>query len=127
MVANSLFGWLSIGLENAGGAHNGMNGGRVVMALPASPVDYSPRTGLNLRSSGPTVNEYVINEFGGSAFRLWQHVSPNASLATSAVEAGECYTSMAFTTHAIAGWSLNLTGALRPPPRARTSPPRAPR
>ena len=37
------------------------------MALPGT--DYNPATGLDL-SGGSNVAEYVINEFGGAAFRL---------------------------------------------------------
>ena len=46
------------------------------MALPGT--DYNPATGLDL-SGGSNVAEYVINEFGGAAFRHWKTpFSPSA-------------------------------------------------
>ena len=39
------------------------------MALPGT--DFDEATGLDL-SGGPNVAEYVINEFGGAAFRHWK-------------------------------------------------------
>lgn len=110
MIANGIFGWLAVGLSNPGGAHKGMNGGRIVMALPGSPINYSPATGLDL-TSGSTVNEYIINEFGGSAFRFWKAPYATPSVTSSAFMSSDCYTSMAFSTTAISGWNLNLTGS----------------
>ena len=109
MVVNGAFGWLAVGLRNPGGAHNGMNGGRIVMALPGSPVSYSAATGLDL-SSGPTVNEYIINEVGGSAFRFWKTPYAQPSVTAASFEVADCHTAMAFSTSAISGWALNVTG-----------------
>ena len=105
MVWNGRLGWIAIGLENPGGHHNGMNGGRIVMALPASPVSYTPVTGLALGATGPTVNEYIIHEVS-SAFRHWSQPHPSSSLEASSFEQTDCFTSMSFTTHTIAGWPL---------------------
>ena len=110
VAVNGAFGWLAIGLRNPGGAHNGMNGGRVVLALPGSPISYTASTGLDL-SSGPSVNEYVINEVGGSAFRFWKTPYAQPSVTAASFEAADCHTSMAFSTSAISGWSLNVTGS----------------
>ena len=38
MLWHGRLGWMAIGLENPGGYHNGMNGGRIVMAMPGSPL-----------------------------------------------------------------------------------------
>jgi hypothetical protein len=106
---DGLFGWLAVGLENPGGRHNGMNGGRIVMATPGNAHAYSAVTGL---PAGPMVAEYVIAEgSAGSAFRLWSTPYPNASITNAAYEAHECYTSLSFSTSAIAGEDLNHAGA----------------
>lgn len=114
MIVNGLFGWLAVGLANPGGGHNGMNGGRIVMALPATPTTYSAATGLAVAGSPtPSVDEYIINENGGSAFRLWQTPYGGEGVPTltaASTEVSDCYTSMAFATNSIGGWSLNLTG-----------------
>lgn len=109
MLVDGLFGWLAFGHYNPGGGHNGMNGARIALALPGT--DFDPVTGLDL-TGGANVAEYIINEEGGSAFRLWStpFTSPS-SLRASAVEATDCFTSMAFTTDAIAGWPLDGSAA----------------
>ena len=111
MAYNGLFGWLATGFVNPGGAHNGMNGGRIVLAMPGAPETYTGRDGLNTVNSGPSVREYIINDDGrGSAFRLWNTPFANESLASASFEANECYTSMTFSTDTIAGWHLNTSG-----------------
>ena len=109
VAVNGAFGWLAIGLRNPGGAHNGMNGGRVVLALPGSPISYTASTGLDL-SSGPSVNEYVIIEVGGPAFRFWKTLHAQPSVTAASFEAADCHTSMAFSTPPSAP-SLNVTGS----------------
>jgi hypothetical protein len=107
LSAHGLFGWLAFGLENPGGGHNGMDGAHIVLALPGT--DYSPTTGLDL-TGGPTVHEYVINEEGGSAFRLWSEPYQPAALRASGVEANDCFTAMTFSSDALAGWPLPAHG-----------------
>lgn len=110
MAVHALFGWLGIGLAKEGGGHNGMNGGRIVMALPGNHLAYTARDGIDLTSGAPTVDEYIINEVGGSSFRLWSTPHPTTSLVAASHEASDCYTSMAFSTATIAGEALNLGG-----------------
>jgi len=101
---SGLLGWIAVGHENVGGDHNGMNGGKIVMALPASPVTYDAATvGLAIGASGPTVNEYIINEHGGSAFRLWNTPYAPSALTASGVSTTDCFTQMTFTTTSISG------------------------
>ena len=109
MVVDGLFGWLAFGHANPGGGHGGMDGARIALALPGT--DYDPLTGLDLAGGGdgPNVAEYVINEEGGAAFRLWS--TPFAAPSSlrngrSAIEATDCFTAMAFSTDALAGWPL---------------------
>ena len=110
MITNALFGWLSVGLANPGGGHNGMDGGHIVMGLPATPTTYSPVTGLVLTDATPSVDEYIINESGGSAFRLWQTPYATPAITGASTEATDCYTSMTFSTASIAGQALNVSG-----------------
>ena len=110
MVVHAGFGWLAFGLANPGGDHNGMNGARIVMALPGSPHTYSPATGLDVLPASGTVDEYIINEVGGSAFRFWQAPYAQPSLVDASLEAADCTTSMSFVTATIAGWPLDVTG-----------------
>jgi len=97
-------------LANPGGNHNGMNGARIVMALPGSPHTYSPAIGLDVLPTSGTVDEYIINEVGGSAFRFWQAPYAQPSLVDASLEVADCTTSMSFATATIAGWPLNVTG-----------------
>ncbi len=79
------------------------------MALPGT--DYNPATGLDL-SGGSNVAEYVINEFGGAAFRHWKNSGPSSSgLLNSTIEVNPgCGSSMYFKTKKIHGTALNMTG-----------------
>jgi len=108
MVLNGAFGWLSIGLENPGGKHNGMNGARIVLGIPGTPESYTAATGLDV-SAGPSMSEYVIHEHS-SSFRFWSAPYHSPSMSDASIEVNDCITAMSFTTHAISGWSLNLTG-----------------
>ena len=107
MAVGGLFGWLAFGFENPGGHHNGMNGAPIVMAMPGG--DFDDRTGLDL-TQGPQVDEYIINEHGGSAFRLWKEPVRPASLVGASVETSDCFSSMTFATAAIAGQPLPAAG-----------------
>ena len=73
------------------------------MALPGT--DYNPATGLDL-SGGSNVAEYVINEFGGAAFRHWKTPFSPSALQASAVEADDCFTTLTFSSDKIAGKPL---------------------
>ena len=77
------------------------------MALPGT--DYNPATGLDL-SGGSNVDEYVINEFGGAAFRHWKTPFSPSALQASAVEADDCFTTLTFSSDKIAGKPLPLDG-----------------
>jgi len=94
MIHKGLVGWLGFGLENIGGAHNGMNGAHIVM-------------GHNLQGSS-RIGEYKIHE-RESAFRHWKVALSSPALADAAMTLTNCYSSMVFKTKTIYGEALNVS------------------
>jgi hypothetical protein len=84
-----------------------MNGARIVMALPGDPHTYSAATGLDL--TAPSVHEYTINEFGGSAFRFWSEPHTPSNLQDVQLVHDDCTTKLSFTTDQFVDWKLNTT------------------
>ena len=112
IIVNGLFGWIALGLENEGGAHNGMNGASIVMGLPGSPAQYSPKTGLSVTGTTTrSVDEYTIHP-QSSAFRHWSTPHGSAAITAAVIETTSCYTSMSFTTNTIAGRKLAVDGTI---------------
>ena len=114
MVANALFGYLSLGFRNALDlVHNGMNQAVIVHAMPGTWE--GPKHGLNL-SAGPKVEELYIAH---TAFRQWEgpYTRPNDEagsslgfLHTTAVTATDCFTAVEFNASGINGTTFNLDG-----------------
>lgn len=99
--------WLSIGAENHGGGHNGMNGASVVMAVNDAPTEEdafgSPFIG------GLSVKQYVIHE-RDSAFRWWNATGSTAGMQDEMMEVrDQCFTAAEFSLSSILDSALNLT------------------
>mmetsp|Transcript_60361 Transcript_60361/g.116407 ORF Transcript_60361/g.116407 Transcript_60361/m.116407 type:complete len:474 (-) Transcript_60361:59-1480(-) len=99
LAFNGQVSWMAWGLENLGGKHNGMNGGRVVMGISSQDEEYPGLLG---------VHEYRIH-YQMSSFNDWK--TPYATPATchSSVVSEGGYTVMHFKTNSIYGQPLNIT------------------
>jgi hypothetical protein len=109
MVYNGSFGYLSVGLENPSGGHNGMNGAPVVMGI--YDPDENAHGGENwLNYKGTGVYELKIHDTL-SAFRHWKDSGPSTpGLIDSSVDVHPgCGSSMYFKTKKIHGNDLNIT------------------
>lgn len=106
---NGQLGWAGLGIANPGGGNNGMMGAHIAMLLPGPASLFTAKDGLTDTSS-PVIDEFIINEFGGSAFRLWQTSYVNKSITSAGWDVDECFTSFSFSTDALAGWPLNTVG-----------------
>merc|ERR1712127_299467 len=95
MIHKGLAGWMAFGIANPGGAHNGMNGAKIVM-------------GRNVDGASTTVAEYKIAEYS-SAFRHWKTPYSSPSLSMTSMNVGGCISEMTFKTASIYGEDLNLT------------------
>ena len=71
LIYDGIVGWLSLGIENPGGGHNGMNGASIVMGIyDPDPNVYDPNWDLQT-FKGTGVGEYIIDP-SNSAFRHWK-------------------------------------------------------
>ena len=109
MIYDGKVGWMSIGIENAGGKHNGMNGAHIVMGIYEPTNYYQPNWALQTYK-GTGVGEYIIDPTN-SAFRHWKNETHD-SLAMKEIYVGNCYSTLSFTTsgRAIAGKPLVFDG-----------------
>ncbi|KAL3914089.1 MAG: hypothetical protein SGARI_000314 [Bacillariaceae sp.] len=110
---NGLFGFLALGFAGPPGSRNEMVSAKVILATPSSV--YNASHGFDF-DYDPMVAEYGIgSEF---AFRHWQTplsaVSRQAAIVSDstsyAVDDGDCFTSMTFTTAGIFDRSFNVSG-----------------
>jgi hypothetical protein len=112
LLYNGLFGYLSIGFANIGGAKNGMHGANVLMATPGT--DYSPVTGFNLTTT-TSVRPYRISENKDEAsFRFWDlplEFYPGDQVGEPMLSATTCFTSMSFIAKTIYGQPFNVSGS----------------
>ena len=109
MVYNGSFGYLSVGLENPSGGHNGMNGAPVVMGIYDPDENaHGGEKWLNYKGTG--VYELKIHDTL-SAFRHWKDSGPSTpGLIDSSVDVHPgCGSSMYFKTKKIHGNDLNIT------------------
>jgi hypothetical protein len=99
LLFNGQVSWIALGLENLGGDHNGMNGGKVVMGISSQDGEHPGLLG---------VHEYRIHD-QRSSFESWKapYATP-ATCNTSLVSEGG-YTAMHFKTNSIYGQPLNIT------------------
>ena len=104
LAFNNVFGWLALGFADPDGKHNGMNGGKILMAIPGG--DYSAVTGLDTQQD-PSIATYVIDPVG-SAFRHWSDSTAQPNDAT--LEANDCFTSISFESHHINGQNFTVDG-----------------
>jgi len=95
MIHKGLVGWMAFGIENIGGRHNGMNGGRVVM-------------GLHDPTANPSIGEYSVHE-RASAFRHWKMPLSPSTLEDASMTLTGCFSSIKFKTDKIYGHGLNVT------------------
>ena len=106
LIYDGIVGWLSLGIENPGGGHNGMNGASIVMGIyDPDPNVYDPNWDLQT-FKGTGVGEYIIDP-SNSAFRHWK-TETHDNLAEKNIDIGDCYSTLSFTTsgRTIAGKSL---------------------
>mmetsp|Transcript_17822 Transcript_17822/g.58226 ORF Transcript_17822/g.58226 Transcript_17822/m.58226 type:complete len:689 (-) Transcript_17822:932-2998(-) len=106
---NGRLGWAAFGIANPGGTLNGMNGAHIAMLLPDSPLLYTPQHGL-ANATGPVIDEFIISE-RGTAFRLWNTPYPVKSLLAAGWAVDDCFTTLSFSTAALAGWPLDTAGS----------------
>jgi len=90
-----------------GGPHPGMNGASIIMAINDPDPDVF---GMNATAPfvGTGVQEYVIGMV--SAFRQWSEPAGVQSATEKAIDVTACFTSMTFTTDAVAGVALDVAG-----------------
>lgn len=88
--------YLALGLPNAGGGHNGMNGAHIVLASLIS-------------GKTPSTDQYIIDQYA-SAWRHWSTPTPNVTaLSNASAEKTDCRAMMSFKASDISGWSLNAS------------------
>jgi hypothetical protein len=105
LAFNNVFGWLALGFADPDGKHNGMNGGKILLAIPGG--DYSAVTGLDTQQA-PSVASYVIHPTG-SAFRHWSDPTTAQSDDTT-LDTNDCFTSISFQSHQINGQNFTIDG-----------------
>ena len=124
LIYDGKVGWMSLGIENPGGHHNGMNGAHIVMGIyDPDPNVYDPSWDLQT-FKGTGVGEYIIDP-SNSAFRHWQTETHN-DLAEKKIDISECYSTLSFITtgRTIAGkplvfanntmiWAVHTTSLLK--------------
>jgi len=93
-------GWLSVGFENVGGYHNGMNGAPVVMGRFIED------------QSLMTVAEYLIHP-KASAFRVWKDPLSPSALKDTAFTVTGCHSVLKFTTKSIYNQAFEPAGLNR--------------
>jgi hypothetical protein len=72
-----------------------MSGAHIAMLLPDSPFLYTPQQGLS-NATGPVIDEFIINENGGTAFRFWSTPYPEKSLQSAGWATDECFTTLRY-------------------------------
>ena len=96
LIYDGIVGWLSLGIDNPGGGHNGMYGASIVMGIyDPDPNVYDPNWDLQT-FKGTGVGEYIIDP-SLSAFRHWK-TETHDNLAAKNIDIGECYSTLSFTT-----------------------------
>lgn len=111
LTFRGLFGYISIGLANMDpeARHNGMNGARIIMALPGGGGEYSAKDGLDLDKS-KTIEEYIIDH-QGSSFRHWKTpVTVEGRFIDANVTHDDCFTSLSFKMDGIHDQLFNVSG-----------------
>jgi len=98
LAFNGQVSWMAWGLENQGGYHNGMNGGKVVMGISSQDSEYPGLLG---------VHEYRVHD-RTSNLNTWNtpYATPGTFNASMVSEGG--YTAMHFKTNSIYGQPLNI-------------------
>jgi len=134
LAFNDVFGWLSMGLADPEGGHNGMNGANIIMALPGG--NYTSRFGLEVpgktlpgtdeisveiskkkalvleterNPEGSTVYKYMINP-DGSSFRHWSEPTDITESDSMNVVVTEYATGLLWETDNINGKKFNMSG-----------------
>jgi hypothetical protein len=102
MIHRGHVGWMAFGLAHPCGAHNGMNGGQIVM-------------GLKFDDDAPSVDEYRIHEYA-SAFRHWltplsESESESVSIESASFTMENGVSILEFSARSIYKKVLNLTSS----------------
>ena len=110
LTFRGLFGYISIGIANMDpkARHNGMNGARIIMALPGGDKEYSAKDGLDLNKT-KSIEEYIIDH-QQSSFRHWKTpVTAEGRFLDANVTHDECFTALSFRMDGIHDTLFNVS------------------